>query len=88
MITSPLLFERENLRHGWRWLLCGWTLLFASFFAVIGLFRFLPWAEWRSGFWFLGLAAGVSLILRGWSYVMFALAIYNLILLSSIMQAA
>jgi uncharacterized membrane protein HdeD (DUF308 family) len=39
----------------------------------------LLWVEWPwSGLWFLGLAVGVSLILRGWAYVMFALAIRNL----------
>lgn len=80
----------------------AWTLLLASFFTVIGLFRLtaavslkfpnwgwavfdslitvglgvLLWAEWpSSGVWFLGLSVGISLILRGWSYVMFALAI-------------
>jgi uncharacterized membrane protein HdeD (DUF308 family) len=82
----------------------AWTLLFASFCAVIGLFRIvaaislkfpnwgwavfdgaitlalgiLLWAQWPfSGLWFLGFAVGVSLILRGWSYVMFALAIHK-----------
>jgi uncharacterized membrane protein HdeD (DUF308 family) len=79
-----------------------WTLLFASFLTVIGLFRLIAavslkfpnwgwavfdgvvtlglgvllWAEWPwSGLWFLGVALGVSLLLRGWSYVMFAFAI-------------
>lgn len=83
----------------------AWTLLFASFFTVIGMFRLIAaltlkfpnwgwavfdgvvtlalgvllWVEWPwSGLWFLGLAVGVSLILRGWAYVMFALAIRNL----------
>jgi len=83
----------------------AWTLLFASFFTVVGIFRIvsairskfpnwgwavfdgaitlgmgiLLWAEWPwSGFWFIGLAVGVSLILRGWSYLMFALALHNL----------
>jgi uncharacterized membrane protein HdeD (DUF308 family) len=83
----------------------AWTLLFASFLTVIGLFRLigaislqfphwgwavfdgivtlglgiLLWADWPwSGLWFLGLAVGVSLLLRGWSYVMFAIAIRNL----------
>jgi uncharacterized membrane protein HdeD (DUF308 family) len=83
----------------------AWTLLFASFLTVIGIFRLvaavslkfpnwgwavfdslitvalgiLVWAEWpTSSMWFLGLAVGVSLILRGWSYVMFALAIRSL----------
>ena len=80
----------------------AWTLLFASFFSVIGLFRLiaaiamkfpgrgwvafdgivtlalgiLVWAQWpSSGVWFLGLALGVSLVLRGWTYVMFAIAL-------------
>ena len=80
----------------------AWTLLFASFFTVIGLLRIvaavllryrswgwavfdgivtlvlglLIWAgmPW-SGLWFLGFALGISLLLRGWSSVMFALAI-------------
>src|SRR5438067_10852728 len=80
----------------------AWTLLFASFFTVIGVFRLIAaarlkfenwgwaafdgavtlalgimlWAGWPySGFWFLGLAVGITLILRGWSYVMMALAL-------------
>jgi len=80
----------------------AWTLLFASFFTVIGLFRLIAairlrspnwgwsafdgaitlllgillWAEWPwSGLWFLGLSVGISLVLRGWSYVMLAFAI-------------
>lgn len=83
----------------------AWTLLFASFFTVIGVFRLvtairlkfpnwgwaafdgaitlglgtLLWLEWPwSGLWFIGLAVGISLLLRGWSYVMFALAIRSL----------
>jgi uncharacterized membrane protein HdeD (DUF308 family) len=93
----------------------AWTLLFASFFTVIGLFRtiaairlkfpnwgwavfdgivtlglgILLWAEWPwSGVWFLGLAVGVSLILRGWSYAMFAFAIRNLAMPIEIRRAA
>jgi uncharacterized membrane protein HdeD (DUF308 family) len=88
----------------------AWTLLFASFFTVIGIFRLvaairlkfpnwgwavfdgivttglglLLWLEWPwSGLWFMGLAVGISLILRGWSYIMFALAVHNLRLPSS-----
>jgi uncharacterized membrane protein HdeD (DUF308 family) len=80
----------------------AWTLLFASFFTVIGLFRLIAavslkfpswgwavfdgivtlalgvllWAQWPwSGAWFLGLALGISLVLRGWTYVMFAIAL-------------
>jgi uncharacterized membrane protein HdeD (DUF308 family) len=83
----------------------AWTLLFASFFTVIGSLRLvsalylrfpnwgwavfdgivslglgiLLWAQWPwSGLWFLGLAVGISLVLRGWSYVMLAFAIHNL----------
>ena len=93
----------------------GWTLLFASFFTVIGLFRtiaairlkfpnwgwatfdgivtlglgILLWASWPvSALWFLGLAVGISLILRGWTYIMFAIAIHNLPLATPIRQVA
>ncbi len=92
-----------------------WTLLFASFLTVIGVFRLIAaisliftnwgwavfdgiitaglglllWAEWPwSGLWFLGVALGVSLILRGWSYVMFSLAIRHLPVPSQLRQAA
>ena len=93
----------------------AWTLLFASFFTVIGALRLvtairlkfpnwgwaafdgavtlalgiLLWLSWPwSGFWFMGLAVGVSLILRGWSYVMLALAVHSLPLPSQLRQAA
>ena len=83
----------------------AWTLLLASFFTVIGLFRLIAaislkfpnwgwavfdgiitlalgimlWLQWpSSGLWFLGLAVGVSLLLRGWSYIMFAIAMHSL----------
>jgi uncharacterized membrane protein HdeD (DUF308 family) len=92
-----------------------WTLLFASFFTVIGIFRLLAairlkfpnwgwvafdgtvtlllgillWAEWPwSGFWFLGVAVGISLVLRGWAYIMFAFALHSLPLPSQLRQAA
>ena len=78
----------------------AWTLLFASFLSVVGLFRMIAairlkfphwgWAvfdgivslglgillfvDWPwSGPWFLGVSVGISLVLRGWSYVMFAI---------------
>jgi uncharacterized membrane protein HdeD (DUF308 family) len=84
----------------------AWTLLFASFFTVVGLFRvmaatrlkfphwgwavfdgsvtlllgILLWAEWPwSGVWFLGLAVGISLLLRGWSNLMLAVAVRSLL---------
>lgn len=93
----------------------AWTLLFASFFTVIGVFRLvaafrlkfpnwgwaafdgaitlglgiLLWIEWPwSGLWFMGLAVGISLMLRGWSYVMFALAIHSLPIPTQIRQTA
>jgi uncharacterized membrane protein HdeD (DUF308 family) len=93
----------------------AWTLLFASFFTVIGVFRLMAairlkfpnwgwaafdggitlllgillWADWPwSGFWFLGFAVGVSLLLRGWSYVMFAIAVRTLPVPVAIRQAA
>jgi uncharacterized membrane protein HdeD (DUF308 family) len=93
----------------------AWTLLFASFFTVIGIFRtvaaiqlkfpnwgwavfdgvvtlglgILLWAEWPwSGFWFMGVAVGVSLILRGWAYVMFAFALHSLPIPQQLRQAA
>jgi uncharacterized membrane protein HdeD (DUF308 family) len=80
----------------------AWTLLFAAFFTVLGLFRtitalhlkYRSWgwavfdgivtlvlgimlmAKWpSSAIWFLGFALGVALILRGWTTVMFALAV-------------
>src|SRR5580704_8695302 len=93
----------------------AWTLLFASFFTVIGMFRLVAairlkfpnwgwaafdgavtlllglmlWMDWpASGLWFLGFAVGVSLILRGWSYVMFAIAVRALPVRVAIRQAA
>ena len=93
----------------------AWTLLFASFFTVIGIFRLvaairlkfpnwgwavfdgsitlllgiLLWVQWPwSGLWFLGFAVGFSLLLRGWSYVMFAIALRTLPLPIPIRQAA
>jgi uncharacterized membrane protein HdeD (DUF308 family) len=93
----------------------AWTLLFASFFTVIGMFRLvasirlkfpnwgwaafdgaitlllgvLLWIDWPgSGIWFLGFAVGISLLLRGWSYVMFAIAVRTLPVPIAIRQAA
>ena len=78
-----------------------WTLLFASFFTVIGVFRLVAaimlkfpnwgwadlrcfgcaflWIDWpRSELWFLGLAVGVSLPVRVWSYIMFPMTVRTL----------
>jgi uncharacterized membrane protein HdeD (DUF308 family) len=92
----------------------AWTLLFASFLSVIGIFRIvaalrlkfanwgwavfdgvitlglgiLVWAQWPwSGLWFLGISLGVTLLLRGWSYVMLALAVRS-IPVSQMLKAA
>jgi len=92
-----------------------WTLLFASFLTVVGVFRLIAaislkfpnwgwavldsaitlalgillWAEWPwSGLWFLGVALGVSLVFRGWSYIMFALAIRSMPVSVEIRHAA
>jgi uncharacterized membrane protein HdeD (DUF308 family) len=92
-----------------------WTLLFASFFCVIGIFHIvtalrlkfanwgwavfdgvitlglgiLVWAHWPwSGLWFLGISLGVALVLRGWSYVMLALAVRNIPVSRQILRAA
>jgi uncharacterized membrane protein HdeD (DUF308 family) len=80
----------------------GWTLLFASFLTIIGLFRIIAaaqlkfphwgwavfdgvitlllgivvWVSWPwSGLWFLGISLGITFLIRGWSYIMLALAL-------------
>ena len=56
-----------------RW---GWAVFDGIVTLALGI---MLWAGWPStGLWFLGLAVGMSLILRGWSYVMFAFAIRSL----------
>jgi uncharacterized membrane protein HdeD (DUF308 family) len=92
----------------------AWTLLFAAFFTVFGVFRLvlalrlkfpnwgwaafdgaitlalgiLLWMEWPwSGVWFIGLAVGVSLVLRGWTYIMFALAVHSIHLPAQVQPA-
>jgi len=54
----------------------GWAVLDGSITLALGL---ILWLEWPvSGFWFLGLAVGISLLLRGWSYVMLAGAVRSI----------
>jgi uncharacterized membrane protein HdeD (DUF308 family) len=80
--------------------LVAWEFVFASFFTVVGLFRWISavrlkfpnwswaafdgiatlvlstlfWTTWTwLGWWFFGVAVGVSLVLRGWSSIMLAL---------------
>lgn len=51
----------------------GWSVFDGSITLLLGL---LVWAGWpSSAMWFIGMAVGISLLLRGWSYVMFALAL-------------
>lgn len=93
----------------------AFTLLFASFLVVIGLFRLIAafsikfphwgwaffdgvvtlalgivlWADWPwSGYWFLGLSVGISLLMRGWSYVMMAFAVRGLAAPAGVPRAA
>jgi uncharacterized membrane protein HdeD (DUF308 family) len=64
----------------------GWAVFDGIITLGLGI---LVWANWPwSGLWFLGLAVGISLILRGWSYVMFALAIHSLAVPIEIRRAA
>lgn len=64
----------------------GWALFDGIITLGLGI---LLWAQWPwSGIWFLGLAVGISLILRGWSYVMFALAIHSVSLPVGMRRAA
>lgn len=64
----------------------GWAVFDGIVSLGLGI---LLWAEWPwSGLWFLGLSVGISLVLRGWSYVMFAIAIRNLPVPVNIRRAA
>jgi uncharacterized membrane protein HdeD (DUF308 family) len=51
----------------------GWSVLDGVITMILGA---LLWGEWPwSSLWFWGVALGISLIFRGWSYIMFAIAI-------------
>jgi len=64
----------------------GWAVFDSLITIGLGV---LLWAEWPwSGLWFIGFAVGVSLILRGWSYVMFAFALRSFAVPSQLRQAA
>lgn len=46
----------------------GWQVLGGAITTVLGV---LLWAQWPvSGLWFIGFAVGISLIFRGWSWLM------------------
>lgn len=51
----------------------GWAVFDGAITLALGVLLWLQWPV--SGFWFLGLAVGISLLFRGWSYVMLALAV-------------
>jgi len=52
----------------------GWSFFDGVITLVLGLLLWagMPW----SGFWFLGLALGIALIMRGWSSIMFSFAVH------------
>ncbi len=51
----------------------GWAVLDGIVTLVLGL---LLWTAWPlSALWFLGFAVGIALLLRGWTVVMFAVAV-------------
>jgi uncharacterized membrane protein HdeD (DUF308 family) len=63
-----------------------WSVFDGSITLLLGL---LVWAEWPwSAMWFIGMAVGISLLLRGWSYVMFALALRSLPVPAGLRRAA
>lgn len=54
----------------------GWAVFDGVVALVLGV---LIWAEWPSAaIWFLGLALGATLALRGWAMVVFAFAVHVL----------
>jgi len=64
----------------------GWAVFDSIITVSLGI---LLWAEWPwSGLWFLGLAVGISFILRGWSYIMFSLALRSLPFAGQLRRAA
>jgi uncharacterized membrane protein HdeD (DUF308 family) len=53
----------------------GWVVLNGIVTLLMGIF---VWAEWPvSGIWVIGLFVGIEMIINGWSWVMFALAVKN-----------
>lgn len=54
----------------------GWAVLDGVLSILAGIVIWLDWPF--SGLWFLGLAVGISLLFRGWSYLMLAVALRSL----------
>lgn len=64
----------------------GWAFFDGVVTLVLGV---VLWADWPwSGMWFLGLSVGISLIMRGWAYVMFGLAVRKLAAPAGVGRAA
>jgi len=51
----------------------GWAAFDGGITLLLGIMVAMNW-PW-SGFWFLGLSVGISMLIRGWSYIMVALAV-------------
>ena len=54
----------------------GWVAFDGAVTLVLGIMLLIGWPT--SALWFLGLALGVTMILRGWSYVMASFAMRDL----------
>jgi uncharacterized membrane protein HdeD (DUF308 family) len=54
----------------------GWIVFDGALSLLAGLILAIEW-PW-SGSWFMALALGISMIIRGWSYVMLSLAVRSL----------
>ncbi|HLJ90371.1 MAG TPA: HdeD family acid-resistance protein [Candidatus Angelobacter sp.] len=54
----------------------GWAVFDGIVTVALGILLWMHW-PW-SGVWFLGLALGIEFMLRGWSYIMLAIAMRNL----------
>jgi uncharacterized membrane protein HdeD (DUF308 family) len=63
-IFAPLMMQFPS----WEWVVLGGVINL-----ILGL---LIWNQWpASGLWVIGAFVGIDLIFRGWSYIMFALAL-------------
>src|SRR5262249_39066579 len=49
----------------------GWEVLGGAVTAVLGLLLWLQWPV--TGLWFIGFSVGISMIFRGWSWVMLSI---------------
>lgn len=64
----------------------GWAVFDGIVTLALGV---LVWAQWpSSGLWFIGMAVGISLILRGWTDIMMAMTVHSLKLPVEVRRAA